>query len=112
MIMKLNVEPMQNHKCNWPGKKPKAGGWICRGCLQKFQTRKELFSHQKECNSYKELLANECKERGKAFSKKFKGSKILSHPHTEEHKQRMRELAFERHLGGWHTSKTIDYKRY
>lgn len=45
--MNLNLELMRNHKCNWPGKKPKAGGWICRGCLQKFQIRKELFSHQK-----------------------------------------------------------------
>lgn len=107
----LNPErkPIQNHKCNWPGVKPKVDGWICRGCLYKFKTRKELFSHQKECNSYKELLANECKERGKAFSKKFKGSKILSHPHTEEYKQKMREIAIRRHLGGWHTSKTIKY---
>jgi len=30
--------------------------------------------------------------------------------HTDKHKQRMREVAFERHLGGWHTSKTIEYK--
>ena len=109
---KLNPErkPIQNHKCNWPSAKPKSEGWICRGCLRKLKTRKELFSHQKECNSYKELLVNECKERGKAFSKKFKGSKILGHPHTEEVKQRMRELTFERHLGGWHTSKTVEYK--
>ena len=70
---KLNPErkPIQNHKCNWPSAKPKSEGWICRGCLRKLKTRKELFSHQKECNSYKELLVNECKERGKAFSKKI-----------------------------------------
>lgn len=37
--------------------------------------------------------------------KSFKGKH-----HTDAHKQRMRELAFERHLGGWHTSKTIKYK--
>ena len=39
------------------------------------------------------------------IQKSFKGKH-----HTEEYKQRMRELAFERQLGGWHTSKTIDYK--
>lgn len=36
--------------------------------------------------------------------------KPIGHPHTEERKQKMRELAIKRHLGGWHTSKTIEYK--
>lgn len=55
------------------------------------------------------------KKYGKTFSERYKGTdegkRILSHPHTEEHKQKMREIAIRRHLGGWHTSKTIDYKR-
>jgi hypothetical protein len=55
------------------------------------------------------------KKYGKTFSERYKGTNegklILSHPHTEEHKQKMREIAIRRHLGGWHTSKTIDYKR-
>lgn len=113
---KLNPDrkPIQNHKCNWPGNKPKADGWICRGCFRKFKTRKELFKHQKECDFYKGLLENERKERGKEFSKKFKGTELgklcLSHPCSEDRKVKMRELAIQRHLGGWHTSRTFDYK--
>lgn len=109
---KLNPErkPIQNRKCNWPGFKPKADGWICRGCSGNFKTRRALFRHKKECDFYKALLANERKERGKTFSKKFKGTKILSHPHSEEFKKKMREIAFKRELGGWHTSKTVEYK--
>lgn len=108
---KLNPErkPIQNHKCNWPGFKPKADGWICRGCSGNFKTRRELLRHKKECDFYKVLLANERKERGKAFSKKFKGTKILAHPCSEENKAKMRDLAFRRHLGGWHTSRSIEY---
>lgn len=55
------------------------------------------------------------KKYGKTFSERYKGTDegklILSHPHTEEHKQKMREIAIRRQLGGWYTSKTIDYKR-
>ena len=104
-----NRQLLTNHVCNWPRKKAKEDGWICRGCLKTYRIRRDLFEHQKECFSYKELLKNEAKERGKNFSKKFTGSKILSHPHTDEHKQKMREIAIKRHLGGWHTSKTIKY---
>lgn len=48
------------------------------------------------------------------FSKRYggteEGKKILSHPHSEEFKKKMREIAFQRELGGWHTSKTVEYK--
>lgn len=112
---KLNPErkPIQNYKCNWPGAKPKSDGWICRGCLRKLKTKRELFKHKKECDFYKALLANERKERGKEFSKKFKGTEMgklrLGHPCSEENKAKMRDIAFRRHLGGWHTSRTIEY---
>ena len=53
------------------------------------------------------------KKYGKTFSERYKGTdegkRIMSHPHTEEYKQKMREIAIRRHLGGWHTSKTIKY---
>ena len=53
------------------------------------------------------------KKYGKTLSERYKGTdegkRIMSHPHTEEYKQKMREIAIRRHLGGWHTSKTIKY---
>lgn len=53
------------------------------------------------------------RKQGETFSERYKGTdegkRIFSHPHTEEHKQKMREIAIRRHLGGWHTSKTIKY---
>lgn len=51
---------------------------------------------------------------GETTTKLYKGTeegkKIFGHAHTEEYKQHMSEIAFERHLGGWHTSKTFEYK--
>lgn len=53
------------------------------------------------------------RKQGETFSERYKGTdegkRIFSHPQSEEHKQKLREIAFERHLGGWHTSKTIEY---
>ena len=53
------------------------------------------------------------KKYGNTFSERYKGTeegkRIMSHPHTEEYKHKMREIAIRRHLGGWHTSKTIKY---
>lgn len=53
------------------------------------------------------------KKRSETFSKRYKGTdegkRIFSHPQSEEHKQKMREIATERHWGGWHTSKSIEF---
>ena len=47
------------------------------------------------------------------FSKRYKGTELgklrLGHPCSEEHKAKMRDIAFRRHLGGWHTSRSIEY---
>lgn len=54
------------------------------------------------------------KKYGETYSKRIQSGIIQKsfegRHHTEEHKQKMRELAIQRHLGGWHTSKTIEYK--
>lgn len=53
------------------------------------------------------------RKSAETFSKRYKGTELgklrLSHPCSEEHKAKMRDIAFRRHLGGWHTSRSIEY---
>lgn len=42
------VKQRKAFKCNWPGAKPKEGGWQCK-CGQTFLTRRLLRVHRDEC---------------------------------------------------------------
>lgn len=107
--------------------------FICKFCGKECKNANSLRNHERTCpknpdrnyvshtiglKAWNKGLTKETDERvrkyGETTSRLYKGTeegkRIFSHPHTEEHKQYMREIAFERHLGGWHTSKTIEYK--
>lgn len=89
---------------------------LCKANPDRQESSWVMFNHKR--GAWNKGLTKETDERvrkyGKTFSERYSGTdegkRILSHPHTEEHKQKMRELAIQRHLGGWHTSKTIEYK--
>jgi len=91
---------------------------LCKENPERQESSWIKFNHER--GAWNKGLTKETDERVKRiaeiFSTRYKGTeegkRVCSHPHTDEYKQRMRELAFKRHLGGWHTSKTIDYKRY
>lgn len=106
--------------------------YICKFCGKVCKNANSLRNHERLCKSNPEHqvsswikfnhergawnkgLTKETDERvrryGKTTSTRYKGTGKFSHPHSEEHKQKMRELAIQRHLGGWHTSRTFDYK--
>lgn len=105
--------------------------YICKFCGKVCKNANSLRNHERLCKENPEQqesswikfnkergawnkgLTKETDERvrkyGETFSERYKG-KVCGHPHTDEYKQKMSKLAFERHLGGWHTSKTIEYK--
>lgn len=111
--------------------------YICKFCEKVCKNANSLRNHERLCkenpehqisswvkfnkereHAWNKGLTKETDERvrnyGRTFSVRYNGTeegkRICSHPHTDEYKQYMRELAFERNLGGWHTSKTIEYK--
>ena len=110
--------------------------YICKFCGKVCKNANSLRNHERLCKenpehqesswikfnkehgAWNKGLTKETDERvrkyGETFSERYKGTeegkKVCGHPHTDEYKQKMSKLAFERHLGGWHTSKTIEYK--
>ena len=109
--------------------------YICKFCGKVCKNANSLRSHERLCKENPERqesswvkfnkkrgawnkgLTKETDERlrkrSKTFSERYKGTdegkRIFSHPQSEAHKQKMRKIAFERHWGGWHTSKTVEY---
>ena len=110
--------------------------FICKFCRKVCKNANSLRNHERLCKenpehqesswtkfnhergAWNKGLTKETDERvrkyGETCSKRIQSGIIpksfKGRHHTDEHKQRMRELALERQLGGWHTSKTIDYK--
>lgn len=110
--------------------------YICRFCGKICKNANSLRNHERLCKSnpdhqespwikfnkkrgaWNKGLTKESDERvrkqGKTFSNRYKGTEIgmhiFSHPHTEDFKRKMHDIAIQRQLGGWHTSKTIEYK--
>jgi hypothetical protein len=109
--------------------------YICKFCKKVCKNSNSLRNHERLCKENSEHqesswikfnkkrgawnkgLTKETdirvQKQGETFTKRYagteEGKKIFSKPHTEEYKQKMREIAIKRHLGGWHTSKTIEY---
>lgn len=110
--------------------------YICKFCGKVCKNANSLRNHERLCKenpehqesswikfnkehgAWNKGLTKETDERvrkyGETFSERYKGTeegkKFCGRLHTDEYKQKMSKLAFERHLGGWHTSKTIEYK--
>lgn len=110
--------------------------FICKFCGNHCKNGNSLRNHERLCKlnperqesswvkwnetheAWNKGLTKETDERlkkfGEALSAKYKGTeegkRIFGHPHTEETKRKMSELAKQRHFGGWHTSRTIEYK--
>lgn len=105
---------------------------VCKFCKKLCKNPNSLRNHERLCpenpdrnyvshtiglKAWNRGLTKESDDRirkyGKSFSAKYKGTelgkKILGRPHTEEYKQKMREIAFKRGIGGWHTSKSYEY---
>lgn len=117
---------VKNHKCNWnSNKKSKPfGTWKCPHCDFIGETRAKLKEHQHKEHSqfcvkggWNRGLTKETnsilKQYGKKLSKSLKAAyssgQLIAHPHTEEFKRKQSERAKERKLGGWYSSKRIDY---
>lgn len=109
--------------------------YICKFCGKQCKNANSLRNHERFCKENPERQESpwikfnhergawnkgltkdtdeRIKKRSETFSKRYKGTeegkRIFSHPQSEEHKQKMRKIAFERHWGGWHTSKSIEY---
>ncbi len=109
--------------------------YICKFCGKQCKNANSLRNHERFCKENPEHQESpwikfnhergawnkgltkdtdeRIKKRSETFSKRYKGTeegkRIFSHPQSEEHKQKMRKIAFERHWGGWHTSKTVEY---
>lgn len=109
--------------------------YICKFCGKVCKNANSLRNHERLCKenpnhqesswikfnhergAWNKGLTKETDERVKKYAKTFseryggteEGKRIFSHPQTEEHKQKMRKIAFERHWGGWHTARTYDY---
>lgn len=109
---------------------------ICKFCGKPCKNLNSLRNHERLCKknpnrqesswikfnhergAWNKGLTKETDKRVKkcteTFSKRYggteEGKRIFSHPQSEEHKQKMRKIAFERHWGGWHTAKTYNYK--
>lgn len=107
--------------------------YICKFCGKICKNPNSLRNHERLCPKNPDrkyvshTIGNTAWNKGKTkdsderirryaetFSKRYvgteEGKKILSHHHSEEFKKKMREIAFKRELGGWHTSKSIEYK--
>lgn len=110
--------------------------YICKFCGKVCKNANSLRNHERLCKenpehqesswikfnhergAWNKGLTKETDERvrkyGETCSKRIQSGIIpksfKGKHHTNEHKQRIRELAIEKHLGGWHTSKTVDYK--
>lgn len=125
----LGTEAYRLHKSKCTRKYiAKEGGWDCTICNANFRTRKLLKEHRKihagkkaqvhikinfECCfckkeffnknlEYKTQHQNHCEMNPNAVP--YKG-----HLHTEEEKKHLSECAKKNNLGGWYTSKSIDY---
>lgn len=109
--------------------------YICKFCGKQCKNAKSLRNHERFCKENPEHQESpwikfnhergawnkgltkdtdeRIKKRSETFSKRYKGTeegkRSFSHPQSEEHKQKMRKIAFERHWGGWHSSKSIEY---
>lgn len=104
----------KNAWCSHKGKcgKPKTGKWLeamhnrqgkklnkikicftCQFCNETFLDKNVEYKTQHE---------NHCKMNPNA--KKYKG-----HPHTDDFKKKISDVAKRNNFGGWHTSKSIDY---
>lgn len=113
-------------------KEGKEGGWTCH-CGKNFRTRKELQDHRKKCDTCKvngicsQIHVKEkrvCPFCNKEWETTIEGLKnhitfCKSNPnrkeqihrkHTEEEKEHLSKIAKQNNFGGWHTSKTYDYK--
>ena len=110
--------------------------FVCRFCGKPCKNANSLRNHERLCklnpnhqisnwvkwNETHEIwnkgLTKETDERvkkyGETLTVRYKGTeegkRIFSHPHSLEYKQKMSEVAKQRHFGGWHTSRTFDYK--
>lgn len=123
----LGKESYRLHKSTCTNKVcAKETGWNCVICNSNFRTRRLLQEHKNTfhqgekmkidftccfCNEkffnknveYKTQHQNHCKMNPNALP--YKG-----HSHTEEEKRYLSECAKRNNLGGWHTSKSFEYK--
>lgn len=123
-----NRKPLVNNGNGWKfvkNKKSSYGTWKCKWCENEtiFNTRRELSQHLKEVHPNKSKpggwnkgLTKETNEsilKGSNTLKKHieDGTVIPTHyKHTEAEKKHLSECAKKNGLGGWHTSRTFDYK--
>lgn len=105
---------------------------ICKFCGKSCKNENSHRNHERLCpknpdrkyvshtighKAWNKGLTKDTDERirksAETFSKRYKGTELgklrLGHPCSEEHKAKMRDIAFRRHLGGWHTSRSIEY---
>ena len=105
---------------------------ICKFCGKSCKNENSHRNHERLCpknpdrkyvshtighKAWNKGLTKDTDERirksAESFSKRYKGTELgklrLGHPCSEEHKAKMRDIAFRRHLGGWHTSRSIEY---
>lgn len=121
-----NRKPLVNNGNGWKyANKQKSKIWKCKWCENEtiFNTRRELSQHLKELHSnvskaggWNKGLTAETNEKVAQIRNSFRKSiengtyKPVGRKHTEVEKKHLSECAKKNCLGGWHTSKTIEYK--
>ena len=116
---------VKNHKCNWnSNKKPKPfGTWKCPHCDFIGETRSKLKEHQHKehpqfcINGWNKGLTKETNEIVKLGGKRasialkegYASGRIKKHFHSEKFKKEQSIRAKKRKLGGWYSSKRIEY---
>ena len=125
-----NRKPLVNNGNGWKFvkhefKKAPYGTWKCKWCENEiiFNTRRELSQHLKDLHpnvsktgGWNKGLTKETNKSILKYANTLKkhiedGTVIPTHyKHTEAEKKHLSECAKKNCLGGWHTSKTIEYK--
>lgn len=100
--------------------------YICKFCSKVCKNANSLRNHERLCptnpdrnyvshtlghTAWNKGLTKATDERVKQYSESCSKSQTgkVGKKHTDDYKKRMSEIAKQRHLGGWHTSKTIEY---
>lgn len=103
------------------------GNWKCNICGEVFVSRRKLQSHRKSHlnqgssqNHYCEGLCQYCGRVFKTKDSKTNHEKYCinnpnriiykGHPHSDDSKKKLSEIAKKNNLGGWHTGKKVIYK--
>ena len=121
-----NRKPLVNNGNGWKyANMHKSKTWKCKWCKEEqiFKTRNLLKQHLKEFHpnqskpgGWNKGLTAETNEKVAQIRDSFRKSiengtyKPVGRKHTEAEKKHLSECAKKNCLGGWHTSKTIEYK--